>query len=508
MHSLRGKNVLVTGGFGFIGSHLVRRLLQEDALVTVISRRIPVGRDIAELAEKVSVVITDFTEEKIVGQALVGADIVYHLAASAPFQPHYSEEKSIDDLKMMLTLVRESSKAKVKKIIFLSGHVVYGIPSRLPITEKHSTNPVNLYGVSKLSAEMYLKQLCNSYGIGYVIIRAASCYGPGQVSKGAIPNFMQNALQGKVLSASKMKRDYVYVDDLASALLSASAADNKVYNIGGGKSYSVAEVAAAISALAEKGKVEVVDSSDPLQDNVLDISLAKDELAFSPMIGLMEGLKRYMQWMQMRSLPVFYVDLDGTLVNPFPRLHALHKDLCAEFSVQAYSEEEFIGYKKRCIPDQVILGSLLSAEPLERYFKRKKVLLESAEYLQHDVLFPRSVEVLKRLREKGQLVLVTRRKEVENVHAQLRQLGIHDLFDGILVIGNAQGSKAQLIRDNLPWADADSIIIGDTEDDINAGKELGIKTIAVTSGMRDASFLQNLEPDVVVKDISEVLGLL
>ncbi len=506
---LKGKKILVTGGLGFIGAHLVKRLLEEEASVTVVARRIPADRDIAGLVKKINLIIGDLSDALVMAKALSGIELVYHLAASAPFQQHYSEERSIVDLEIMLALVKESSKANVKKIIFLSGHVVYGIPQELPISEEHQTDPVNVYGAGKLSAEVYLKQSCNLYGIKFVVIRASSCYGPGQISKGVIPNFISTALEGGILYTSKVKRDYIYIGDLVSALISASSAENRIYNIGGGKSYSIAEVAVTITTLIGKGRVEIVDSLDLLSDNVLDISSARNKQGFSPQVSLLDGLKKHIQWIQQKkSVPFFYLDFDGTLINPFTKLYALHKDLCTEFSVQAYPEDKFIQYKKSCIHDREIIKSLLSAEKLELYLHRKNLLIESFEYLQYDSLFPDSVNVIKKLREKGQVVLVTRRKEIEAVHAQLEKLEIDHLFDGVLVVGAAGGSKAQLIRDNVSFINAGSVIIGDTEDDIAAGKELGIKTIAVASGIRGIDFLRKLQPDEIVKDISEVPGLL
>jgi len=510
LSSLKGKKVLVTGGFGFIGSHLARALLQAGASVTIVARKIPVDRESAALAKQVRIVIGDLQDEKVISEALSGNELVYHLAASTPFQKNYSEGRSIDDLTILFTLVKGCAVAGVRKIIFLSGHVVYGLPKKLPISEEHATIPVHLYGTGKLSAELYLQQLCNSHGIEFVIARASSCYGPGQMSKGAIPNFITAALDDKTLSVPdrNIKRDYLYVEDAVYALLACSQAKNKIYNIGGGQSYDLRTVAEIVVSLIGTGNIQARASDDPLGNNLLDISLAQKELGFFPKVELKEGLKKHLEWVkQKKNAPTFYVDFDGTLIDPFPRLYALHKKLCADFNIAAYSEVEFVNLKQKGVFDETWLAHFLSAEDVKKYLATKSEILESSEFLQHDVLFPFTRLTLEELKKKGQVILVTRRKHSENLQKQLHDLWIQHLFDGILVIGNSGGSKAELIKANTQLMSSNSFIIGDTEDDIGAGKELGIKTIAVTSGMRGAEFLEGLKPDYIVKDISEIFRL-
>jgi nucleoside-diphosphate-sugar epimerase len=292
---LRNRKVLVTGGFGFIGTHLVERLLSEDANVSVYTRSIPETKEVSLIKDKVEIFCTDLSDTDTLKKSLEGVDYVFHLATKVPYSVSDSSEGSVDDSAIVRNMV--SFSKTVDKIIFLSAYVVYGVPENIPINESHNLNPSSDYGNSKLAVEKALEESCMEHNKSYVILRAASCYGPYQRSVGVIPNFVNAALNNRELPVKgpEIKRDYLYISDLIDGMIASVIGKSAIYNLGAGRSYSLYEVAEAVSALSG-AKILVEEGESAIKDNCLDIRSAAKELSFSPKVALRKGLKEQLLW--------------------------------------------------------------------------------------------------------------------------------------------------------------------------------------------------------------------
>ena len=207
-----------------------------------------------------------------------------------------------------LFLLEQCITQKVKKIIFISsGGTVYGNPSVLPIPENSPTEPECSYGITKLTIEKYLYLYRFLHGLDYCVLRLANAYGERQrptATQGVIPVFLERALRNDeivVWGDGSVIRDYVYVTDIASALLKALtySGDTKVFNIGSGEQYSLNEVIQLIEHVTGQPlKVKYTEGrSFDVPINVLDVSRAKSFLNWTPTVSLSEGIARMYAWM-------------------------------------------------------------------------------------------------------------------------------------------------------------------------------------------------------------------
>ena len=506
--TLKGRKVLVTGGFGFIGINLVKRLLQEGAIVTIISRRRRKNKSIPLFMKDVRVVYGDVGDSLVLDKAIAGNDVVYHLAASVPFSKvkKYSSESSIADIKIIARLVKLAASKKVKKIVFLSGHVVYANPVNLPISEKAPLGPQGIYGASKLCCEHYLEVLCRENNVGYCVLRASSCYGPYQSSIGVIPNFINAALHDKALKISNkdVKRDYIFVDDLVSAMIDCVASTGKIYNVGGGKSSRILDIARIVCHVIGKGKIKAFDSSVDVLDNVLDITKAGKDFGFAPKVDIIAGLRRQVDWVKGGHRKRIYFDLDGTLFSCKERLYTLHKDLLKELKIQdGPSLKEYFNLKMAKVPEKEIMSRYIrNRDKLAKYLKKRLELIEDEHYLKFSKPFIGISELLRRLSKDYVLILLTKRKSEAAVKGQLAEWGLAGLFEEVLVAGKAVNfDKANLIKDRF---NDNSLIVGDTEEDVLLGNSLGMPVIAVCWGMRSKNLLRKSGAKHLVTKVSDL----
>ena len=439
-------------------------------------------------------------------RAISGTDYIFHLAASVPFSQHcsYSEDMAKKDLEIIDAIVKSAIQLKIKKIIFISGFVIYGQVHEIPLKESSPTKPTTVYGKSKLMCENHLKSSCLENKISYVILRASSCYGPYQYAKGLIPNFINSALNDRdiFIENKDVKRDYVFIDDLIDAFVLSIMAENKIYNIGGGKSYSVQEVANSITHIIKKGNIVIQNKPPPeLTDNVLDISLAKKELGFSPKTSLTSGLKIQIDWKINGGKKRIYFDLDGTLIDPYKRLYILHKNILEKFGVKTpLNKDQYMLLKKEKISEEQIISSLLPKDKINSYIKQRRNLIESSEYLSYDKLIPGVYEFLKKLSKNFNLVLLTKRKYRKNLLNQLKLLKLQTFFSQIFQ-ASQKNSKSFLLKQKY---NKSSIIIGDTEEDDAAGKDNNIPAILVEWGLRSKKYVKQIKPYKIARNLPEL----
>lgn len=293
-------NYLVLGGNGFIGSHIVDKLLIEGHNVSVF--------DIAQEryrkpSDNVQYFIGNFGDVGLMRKALKDQDVVIHAISTTI--PETSNQNILNDVNSnlipSLNLFKESAEIGVKRIVFISsGGAVYGNPKLIPIPENHPKRPISSYGITKLTIEKYLALYSHLTGIEYNIIRPSNPYGPRQNPfgrQGVISVFLGKILKGEPLEIwgdGLIYRDYIYIDDLITAIYSSTISNvkSKIFNIGSGEATSILEIVKKIKKTLEIDfEVIFLDKRDYDVSKVcLDISLATSVLNYNPGVDLENGI--------------------------------------------------------------------------------------------------------------------------------------------------------------------------------------------------------------------------
>ncbi len=307
----KNKTALVTGGAGFIGSHLVDRLVEAGFTVAVVDDLTNGRREY--LNPKAHFYGISVTSPKLgVVFAAEKPDVVFHLAAH--IDARVSVRDSIHDAEVnihgALKVLEQCIRHGVKKIVFSSsGGAIYHDAKKLPTPETEAPSPLTPYGVSKLAFEHYLHAAWHHFKLPYVALRYANVYGPRQDQKGeggVVGVFCKMLLEGKkpaVYGDGKQTRDFVYVDDVVEANLKAMRSPKVgVYHIATGKETSVATVAklAAEAFAWTKGFGKGPATPGDVKRSRLDARKAKRELGWSAKTGFKDGLKMTAAWFKTR----------------------------------------------------------------------------------------------------------------------------------------------------------------------------------------------------------------
>ncbi len=305
-------HILVTGGNGFIGSHLVDALALSGHHRVVVLDLYP--REYEPLPSNVLFVPGNLADVRLLRRILVdhGIEVVYHLAWATHHET--ATKNPVADIEQNLIatvgLLEACREAEVRQVIFLSsGGTVYGIPQHYPIREDHPTHPINAYGITKLAAEKYLQMYQHLYGLEYTIFRPSVPYGPRQNPRrrqGAVTVFIHKALRGEPIEIwgdGETLRDYFYIGDLIQALVAAlekKEALNAVINLAGAQTYSLNELVNLIAeTLGLQVRVEYARQRKiDVQKLHLDIQAAAQRLGWHPQTPLTEGIQRTAEWIQ------------------------------------------------------------------------------------------------------------------------------------------------------------------------------------------------------------------
>ena len=300
--------VLVIGGSGFIGSHVVDALLARGLDVIVLDRERERYRPLPPGVEYIAGELGNRGGlENIVSR---GVDYVVHLASSTV--PKTSNDDPIFDVHMNLVetiaLLELCRDHKVRKIVFFSsGGTVYGVPAALPVTETHATDPLCSYGIVKLAVEKYLQCFHQLYGLQYAALRVSNAYGIRQnpaSQQGVIPVFMHRVLHDepvKIWGDGSVVRDFVAVKDVAALCATALLSDeNGVFNAGSGVGVSINRVLEEIAAVTAKQPVIIREPSRSFDVPaiVLDSGKARTTFGWTPRIALTEGLRELAGWLR------------------------------------------------------------------------------------------------------------------------------------------------------------------------------------------------------------------
>jgi lipopolysaccharide/colanic/teichoic acid biosynthesis glycosyltransferase/nucleoside-diphosphate-sugar epimerase len=309
-NELQGKRVLVTGAAGFIGSKLVKTLLDGNAEVfALVDEGIPTARiDPLKTNERLHLIRCSLDNTRALSAQRTkwgNIDYVVHLWLKVPANNDFYEQSFEDinsNLLPTMNLMRELGNT-IRGICFASSINVYGYPSHLPITESDVPVPLTSYGATKLAIENYLKSYGTANKVTVTILRYSTVYGPGELNHRAIPNFIHNITDGKppVITGDGYEvRDYVYIDDVVRATIQAIiAGTNRVFNIGSGKGHTTLEIAREVMRLCEVEINPLFTNVDKQNINlVCDITAAQNALAYSPQTSLEEGLKQEIEWLK------------------------------------------------------------------------------------------------------------------------------------------------------------------------------------------------------------------
>lgn len=297
---------LVVGGNGFIGINLVDRLLEGGSPVRIYDRGPGRFREPPKDAEYLR---GELGNHGAIREAIEGMEVVFHLVSTT--LPKTSNDDPIHDVRSNLVdtlqLLESCVEAGVRKVVFASsGGTVYGPPRTVPIIEGHPTDPITSYGIVKLAIEKYLHLFHHLHGLDYAALRISNPYGPFQDptgQQGAIAVFLQNILAGRPITIwgdGEVVRDYLYVSDLAEALVLASERGRGVFNIGSGQGASLNQLLEYIATVVgERPEVRYqTGRSLDVPANVLDPDLAKEELGWNPGVDIATGIERTWDWLK------------------------------------------------------------------------------------------------------------------------------------------------------------------------------------------------------------------
>ncbi len=303
------KRVLVTGGAGFIGSHLVERLLAEGLEVTVLDD-FSTGstKNLASVEGAVGVIRGSILDASAIGEAARGAKCVFHLAAIVSVPRSVQEPLLVDEVNCRGTLMAlEASRREGAKFVFSSSAAVYGDSPELPKTEAMAPEPVSPYGAQKLAGEAYVRAYAASFGMEACSLRYFNVYGPRQDPtspySGVITKFLRSALAGEDLTIfgdGSQTRDFVYVQDVVEANILAMRARTcgEAFNVGTGASVDIERLAGEIAQEAGQGSIvrHAAPRAGDIEHSRCDPSRAARDLGFRAKVGIEEGIARTLEY--------------------------------------------------------------------------------------------------------------------------------------------------------------------------------------------------------------------
>ena len=329
----RGRSVLITGGLGFIGSNLARKLVEiGDVEVTVLDALLPDQGgnlfNVHDLRGEISVRIADMGDSRVVNHLIGGVDYIFNLAGSGSHldsmrRPQRDLELNCAAPLLLLEACRNFNPHV--KLIFTSTRQVYGRPIYLPLDEQHRVAPLDINGINKLAAERYHLLYHRLYGVRTACLRLTNTYGPRQPihddRHGFIAWFIRQAIDGETIELfgeGRQRRDLNYVDDVVEALLLAGAseaAEGEVFNLGGTEPISLSELANELIVITGRGSVRPVPF--PPERQMIDIgncyssySKIESALGWRPRTPLRTGLRRTVSFYQEHREHYWHSDAD------------------------------------------------------------------------------------------------------------------------------------------------------------------------------------------------------
>ena len=301
---MRNKLIVITGGAGFIGSHLAWELSKENEVIVIDNLYTGKEENVPPGAKLIKADIRDYSA---IAELISNADYVFHEAAQVSVvesirDPVFTEEVNvIGTLNILKALLNGHGK-----LVFASSAAVYGDNPNLPLKESERPKPLSPYGVTKATAEEYLRVYHELYGVPTVALRYFNVFGPKQSANqyaGVISIFINRALAGEplvIFGDGKQTRDFIYVKDVVKANLlvaESKRANGRVFNVATGRQTTILELAMKIIEITGSNSSVLFDKPRPgdIRHSLADISEIR-KLGFEPEFSLEEGLKRTVEW--------------------------------------------------------------------------------------------------------------------------------------------------------------------------------------------------------------------
>ena len=287
--------VLITGCTGFIGSHLVEKLIKDGYDIEAIDN-LSRGKieNLNSLINGITFIHGDITNFDLIKDIVRKVDVVYHLAALSRVIPAIQSPELCFKSNATGTeiIARLCAKYK-KKLIFSSSREVYGDAEYIPVDEKHPLNPKNPYGASKVAGEKIVEAYSKCYGLDYVILRLGNVYGERDFER-VIPLFIDKCLKGDdlIVYGGNQVLDFVFISDVVDALLKAVDISNDTFNVGSGVGVKIIELAELIKGLINTNSQIIINNprKGEVEEFIADISRIKNSLGWRPAIKLEDGL--------------------------------------------------------------------------------------------------------------------------------------------------------------------------------------------------------------------------
>ena len=307
---MKNKNIIITGGAGFIGTNIARTLA-DDNNVTVIDD-LSTGKieNIQDLINenKIKFIKGSITDLDLLKKSFKNVDYVFHQAALASVPQSFEDPVKTNNINLngTVNVLIASRDNNVEKVVWASSCAVYGDNTDLPLKETSSTNPLSPYAATKLAGELYANIFSNVYNLPIVSLRYFNVYGPWQNPHGdyaaVIPLFISKILDDQpliVYGDGKQTRDFIFVEDVVRAnIFFAEKAENGVFNIGCGVKTSINEIAKMILKISNKNNAEIIykeKREGDIKDSFSDISKMK-KTGFKPEYSLEAGIRKTYNW--------------------------------------------------------------------------------------------------------------------------------------------------------------------------------------------------------------------
>lgn len=315
--TLAGKRVLVTGGAGFIGSHLARRLVALGAEVTLVDSLIPEYggnlHNLHDIAAQVRLNISDVRDPHSMRYLVQGIDLVFNLAGQTSHMDSMQDpftDLDINSRAQLSILEALRHHNPTARVVFASTRQLYGRPDYLPVDEKHPQRPADVNGINKIAGERYHLLYHSVYGIPTCALRLTNTYGPGMRIKDARQTFVgiwiRRLLDGQPFEVwgGEQLRDFNYVDDVVDAFLAAAlkpSAWGRVFNLGSAEVVSLTQLARRLVEVNGGGEFQVREfpaerKKIDIGDYYSDFTSIHRELGWEPRIDLREGLRRTLDY--------------------------------------------------------------------------------------------------------------------------------------------------------------------------------------------------------------------
>ena len=313
---LKNKEILITGGCGFIGSEIVKQLSQIGASVTIIDNLSSGKEKYIQGLSNVKLITADLLDNDAVRSAVKDKEYVISNAA-LPFIPdsYYLPKKFFDvnvnaTISLALAVIKEK---KTKRFVHISSSEIYGTARYIPMDESHHTTPQSTYAVSKLAGERVVFTMHKEHNLPAVIIRPFNSFGPNITQPYIIPEIIRQIMKGDVVKLGNLnaKRDLTYVTDTARGIILSLVKEGivgEVINIGSQRSYSIKEI---VSLIAEIMGKEVSLEVDPLRFRPYDVDTlicdyerATKLLGWKPEVTVKEGLEKTIEWVKKEGVNI------------------------------------------------------------------------------------------------------------------------------------------------------------------------------------------------------------